>query len=223
MSRDEGEGFLSRWSRRKAQRPEVRAEKAAVVVPAAVAAAPPQAGQADPKSLESAKPTAPVTATTPTGPAAPPLPTLEDVAQLSRDSDFSPYVDRQVSPQVRNAAMKKLFSDPHFNVMDGLDTYIDDYGKPDPLPLSMLRQMTQARALGLFDEEDRAEAKTKAQAEALAADAAAKASPDGTAPPVLAQSAPDEAQATHEDTDLRLQSDDAAGPGGTAPGAGHQG
>ena len=31
--------------------------------------------------------------------------------------------------------MKKLFSDPHFNVMDGLDTYIDDYGKPDPLPL----------------------------------------------------------------------------------------
>ena len=31
--------------------------------------------------------------------------------------------------------MKKLFSDPHFNVMDGLDTYIDDYGKPDPIPL----------------------------------------------------------------------------------------
>ena len=30
--------------------------------------------------------------------------------------------------------MKKLFSDPHFNVMDGLDTYIDDYGKPDPIP-----------------------------------------------------------------------------------------
>ena len=40
--------------------------------------------------------------------------------------------------------MKKLFSDPHFNVMDGLDTYIDDYGKPDPIPLSMLRRMNQA-------------------------------------------------------------------------------
>jgi hypothetical protein len=33
---------------------------------------------------------------------------------------------------VRNAALKKLFTDPHFNVMDGLDVYIDDYGKPDP-------------------------------------------------------------------------------------------
>ena len=49
--------------------------------------------------------------------------------------------------------MKKLFSDPHFNVMDGLDTYIDDYGKPDPIPLSMLRRMNQAAVLGLFDDE----------------------------------------------------------------------
>ena len=47
--------------------------------------------------------------------------------------------------------MKKLFSDPHFNVMDGLDTYIDDYGKPDPIPPEMLRRMTQSALLGLFD------------------------------------------------------------------------
>jgi hypothetical protein len=40
--------------------------------------------------------------------------------------------------------MKKLFSDPHFNVMDGLDSYIADYGKPDPIPLSMLRLMNQS-------------------------------------------------------------------------------
>ena len=44
-----------------------------------------------------------------------------------------------------NAALKKLFSDPHFNVMDGLDTYIDDYGKPDPIPPSMLRAHSQNR------------------------------------------------------------------------------
>ena len=30
--------------------------------------------------------------------------------------------------------MKKLFADPHYNVMDGLDVYIDDYSKPDPIP-----------------------------------------------------------------------------------------
>jgi hypothetical protein len=31
---------------------------------------------------------------------------------------------------VKNAAMKKLFADPHFNVMDRLDIYIDDYSSP---------------------------------------------------------------------------------------------
>jgi hypothetical protein len=49
--------------------------------------------------------------------------------------------------------MKKLFTDPHFNVMDGLDTYIDDYGRADPIPKSVLRQMVQARMLGLLDDE----------------------------------------------------------------------
>ncbi len=58
-----------------------------------------------------------------------------------------------VDGAVRNAALKKLFSDPHFNVMDGLDTYIDDYGKPDPLPLTMLRRMRQSAALGLFEDD----------------------------------------------------------------------
>ena len=43
--------------------------------------------------------------------------------------------------------MKKLFADPHFNVMDGLDTYIDDYAKPDPIPPAMLRQLASAKFL----------------------------------------------------------------------------
>ena len=53
--------------------------------------------------------------------------------------------------------MKKLFADPHFNVMDGLDTYIDDYGKPDPIPLAMLRQMNQSKFLRLFDDDEEEE------------------------------------------------------------------
>ncbi|WP_309246525.1 DUF3306 domain-containing protein [Ramlibacter montanisoli] len=64
----------------------------------------------------------------------PPLPTLADTESLTKDSDFTRFVQPGVSPEVKNAAMKKLFADPHFNVMDGLDTYIDDYGKPDPIP-----------------------------------------------------------------------------------------
>jgi hypothetical protein len=79
---------------------------------------------------------------------------MADVARLTRSSDYAPFVRSGVPSEVRNAAMKKLFSDPHFNVMDGLDTYIDDYGKPDPLPPGMLRQLNQATALGLFDDED---------------------------------------------------------------------
>ena len=60
-----------------------------------------------------------------------------------------------VAPEVKNAAMKKLFADPHFNVMDRMDIYIDDYSQPDPLPLAMLRQMNGAKFLNLFEEEDK--------------------------------------------------------------------
>ena len=55
-----------------------------------------------------------------------------------------------VPGEVRNAAMKKLFTDPHFNVMDGLDIYIGDYNTPDPLPAGMLEKMVGAEFLNLF-------------------------------------------------------------------------
>ncbi len=80
--------------------------------------------------------------------------TLDDARLLTQDSDFKPFMAGGVSPEVRNAAMKKLFADPHFNVMDGLDTYIDDYSKFDPIPESMLRQMASAKFLKLFGDED---------------------------------------------------------------------
>ena len=79
----------------------------------------------------------------------PKLPTLSDVEQLTPDSDFSTFMTQGVSPEVRNAAMKKLFTDPHYNVMDGLDIYIGDYNTPDPLPAGMLAKMVGAQFLGL--------------------------------------------------------------------------
>jgi hypothetical protein len=90
------------------------------------------------------------------------MPTLEDVLKLTKDSDFSAYVKPGIDPQVQQAAMQKLFSDPRYNIMDGLDIYIDDYSKPDPIPLDMLKKMNQSKMLGLFktaeeklaDEED---------------------------------------------------------------------
>jgi hypothetical protein len=43
--------------------------------------------------------------------------------------------------------MKKLFTDPHFNVMDGLDIYIDDYTKFEPIPAAMLAMLVHAKPL----------------------------------------------------------------------------
>ena len=46
---------------------------------------------------------------------------------------------------LKRAALKKLFSDPRFNVMDGLDTYIDDYTKAEPVSEELLAQLEHAR------------------------------------------------------------------------------
>ena len=57
-----------------------------------------------------------------------------------------------VDPGVRREALKVLLRDPRFNVMDGLDVYIDDYSKPDPLPPEWLAQMNQMKHLGHYIE-----------------------------------------------------------------------
>lgn len=65
------------------------------------------------------------------------LPTLQDVARLARDGDFSRFLAPGLDPRIRRAALKKLFSDPHFNRMDGLDVYIGDYTRAEPLTEAM--------------------------------------------------------------------------------------
>lgn len=75
------------------------------------------------------------------------VPDMADVAALSNESDFSRFLAKDVDESVRRSAMKKLFSNPHFNIMDGLDIYIDDYGKADPLPPGMLESLTHAKTL----------------------------------------------------------------------------
>jgi hypothetical protein len=76
-----------------------------------------------------------------------PLPTLDDVALLGPDSDFSAFMAQGVDKKVRALAMKKLFTDPHFNVMDGLDTYIDDYNRADPLQAALLASLQHAKSI----------------------------------------------------------------------------
>jgi hypothetical protein len=137
MSGDEP--FLSRWSRRKieARTPERGAAAAAVVAaPASVDAAP------------DALPAEPVA--------------LPPVDSLTPESDFAPFMAPGVDGGVRQQALKTLFSDPRYNVMDMLDVYVDDYAKPDPLPDSWLEKMEQVSRLGDRAGRDREEAERKA-------------------------------------------------------------
>jgi hypothetical protein len=148
---DDKEPFLSRWSRRK-----LETQKDAPVE------APQAAG------LPAAEPAAPrPPATEPHAPGA--------AAGVS--PEYREFFDPQVEEKLRRTALKRLFGDPHFNVMDGLDTYIDDYSKPDPIPEAMLRQLNQAKDLFLFDDEkqvgDEKQASERGEGAAAAGGAAA--------------------------------------------------
>jgi hypothetical protein len=187
--------FFSRWGAKKTQ--------AAVAKPESEASASPPA-------------TASVAKTEPA-----PLPTLEDVQNLTPDADFQPFVSRQVAPEVRNAAMRKLFSDPHFNVMDRMDIYIDDYGQPDPLPVGMLQKMRSAQFMQLVPPEAEAEEKP------VPGQGGEDAHPDPV--PNVAQSEPRDgetpsaettpliAESPRDNPHLRLQPDPAAEPQGLGP------
>jgi hypothetical protein len=217
------DGFLGRWSRRKQ---DVRKGKA-VVEPAPLAPAP--AGET---TSTAPAVTTPAGNTTHVGQVVgqretAPLPTLHDVPALTPASDFKPFMAQGVAQDVRNAAVKKLFADPHFNVMDRLDTYIDDYGQADPIPPAMLRRMASASTLNLFDDAD--DGDDGAANPPTAGDDVdippvpdvAQSDPASESPAVSANApGPLAALTSTEDahTDLRLQPDDApqrnsAGPG----------
>jgi hypothetical protein len=94
-------------------------------------------------------------ATPAVAPAAQPPPELPPVEALDFESDFAAFMHAKVDERVRRLALKKLFSDARFNVMDGLDIYIDDYTREDPIPAGMLAQLEHAR-ITLFVEEEKA-------------------------------------------------------------------
>ena len=71
---------------------------------------------------------------------------LPAVESLTHDSDFSAFMQPKVDELVKRAALKKLFTDPRFNVMDGLDIYVGDYTQPDPMPDGMLEKLGKVYA-----------------------------------------------------------------------------
>jgi hypothetical protein len=136
-------GFsLRRWSQRKLEATRTgraRAPDAAASVPGD-APPPPSAAAVAAATPPSATPVA-------SGAPAQDAPPLPPVESLTIDSDFSPFLAPQVDETVKLRALKKLFRDPRFNVMDGLDTYIDDYSIADPIAPELVRQLAHARYL----------------------------------------------------------------------------
>lgn len=96
------EGFLRRWSRLKQAEPQ-----------------PPEAPPPPPPQAEpAAEP--------------PPQPDLPDIASLTKDSDFSPFLRPGVPEDTHREALRALWrSDPIFAVQDGLTDYAEDYANPD--------------------------------------------------------------------------------------------
>src|SRR5208337_1051600 len=146
---------LARWSRRKLE-----------------------AGNAAPAPPVAAEPAAPV-GVPPVPPAAVQLPPVES---LTLGSDFTVFLRPEVDDQVRRAALKQLFRDPRFNIMDGLDTYIDDYTQADPIAPDVLADLLQ-RGFGALQEagDPAFGGVSSAPGAASAADATPSASPEASA------------------------------------------
>lgn len=128
MDRDDA-GFLRRWSRRKAA---ARAGGGAARESASAVAGHGGAPSVPQAAVNGAQ-------------AATPLPPIESLQGLA--SDYRAFFQGGVDPDVQRAAVKQLFRDPHFNEMDGLDVYIDDYGIADPIPAEMLAELLHTRGV----------------------------------------------------------------------------
>lgn len=138
------ENFLSRWSKRKL---EVRAqEKLAEEAPAAQDKAPVSAVnvESENRAHELVKADSQMQ---PVPDPELPLPTEADLLAVRQGGDIKAFMVDKVSAELKNKAFKALFSRPEFNVMDGLDIYIDDYNKFTPLSKEDIGKMTLSKQL----------------------------------------------------------------------------
>ncbi len=122
------EAFLSRWSRLKKT-----------------------GGEAEPVSPPIVPP---LETEIPVVPAAQNAPVLEEISQnlppiesLTPESDFTAFMQPKVSDALKRQALKKLFTDPHFNTMDGLDVYVDDYSVSVPIPEDWYKDIPSWQAM----------------------------------------------------------------------------
>ena len=122
---------LKRWSRRKLEAARAEAAPRAAAAPAEATTTPELPARQSSQAAGVATPGAPA-----------PLPPIES---LTIDSEFAAFFKPDVAEATKRAALKQLFRDPRFNIMDGLDVYIDDYTQSDPIPPEMMKQLLHTR------------------------------------------------------------------------------
>lgn len=111
---ESGESFLGRWSRRKRHARTHPEHKESAESPVTE--------QFDAGITEESEPERVLTDED--------MPPLES---LDQDSDYSGFLSPGVSDALRNAALKRMFLSPKYNIVDGLDDYADDFTKFEPL------------------------------------------------------------------------------------------
>ena len=89
-----------------------------------------------------------------------PVPDLPPVEKLTPESDFTAFMHPKVEDALRRVALKKLFSDPRFNVADPFEAYSGDWTGGEPIPEEMLAALNQAKRL-LFDDNKEADGEKK--------------------------------------------------------------
>jgi len=112
-------GFLSRWSRRK---------------------------QAIARGETPPEPPAPVVAVAPSADAPPEAP-LPDPLTLGMADDFSAFLRDKVPPALKHKAMQHLFSHPHFNELDMMDVYMEDFNLVPNLDTASMDLVKHAKAV----------------------------------------------------------------------------
>ena len=77
-----------------------------------------------------------------------PPPALPPVESLTPESEeFKSFMHPQVKDALRRAALKKLFTDPHFNIPDPYEAYSGDWTGGEPIPEAMLASLEQVKTL----------------------------------------------------------------------------
>jgi hypothetical protein len=149
------EGFAGRWSRLKAEAravppaPAPVAEVEPVALPVASEATPPEKAE---------EPAAPKTE----------LPPLES---LTKDSDFSLFMNKDVADDTRKLALRKLWTmDPHFATIDISECHSIDFNAVPTFPNGLLNTIYRVGSgmVEAVEEIERKEAAEKAAAEQAA-------------------------------------------------------